>query len=146
MVKVGLVTWASIPSPRASPLTNSVFPEPRSPIRLKTVAAGVFLIISEPISRVSSGLLEMRCIRASVIRNDHSLCSKNESCHFRQVCQSRLSANSGTPSATPSPIAFSPLQEEQKAVRSPLRLAVHFRGWLPGEEEGPPGPPQTRGD
>jgi len=55
------VTSSSIPRPSASPLTNSVFPAPRSPIKLRTVPAGAFLTNSEPMNRVSSGLLEKRC-------------------------------------------------------------------------------------
>src|SRR5699024_6524936 len=56
IVKVGLLTGSSIPSPRASPWVNTVFPTPRSPTRVKIHPGLACSPRRFPSSKVSSGL------------------------------------------------------------------------------------------
>src|SRR5688572_11820821 len=55
MLNVGLVTASTIPSPRARPCTNVVFPTPRFPCNARTVSAGNARPNSAASARVSSG-------------------------------------------------------------------------------------------
>ena len=59
MVKVGLVTRSSIPSPLAMPEMNAVFPAPRSPVKATTVPGPIAPASRSPSARVSSGLWVM---------------------------------------------------------------------------------------
>src|ERR1700760_2300083 len=148
MVKVGLVTSPANPSPAARPLTNSVFPLPRSPIKLTTAPARRFLAKSVAMNRVWSGLLETRGIDVSFFigRNDRTLFLKTLSCPFQPIYRSRLSAISETSSAIRFPIVFSRPTAGQKGARNLRRLANHFQGCTLGEVEDSPSSPQSRAD
>src|ERR1700728_1547874 len=148
MVKVGLVTSPANPSPAASPLTNSVFPAPRSPIKLTTVPPCRFLTKSEAINRVWSGLLETRTIGVSlfIARNDRSLFLKTLSGPSQPICRSRLNAISEISSAIRFPIVFSRPPAVQKGARNLRRLATHFQGCTLGEAEDSSSSPQSRVD
>src|ERR1700722_17774524 len=146
MVKVGLVTSPANPSPRASPLTNSVFPAPRSPIKLTTVPAGAFLTNSDAMNRVWPGSLELRAIGVSLFigRNDRSLSRRILSCLLPPVCRWRLSAISGTSPAIHFPIAFSQPSAGQKGAHNLPHLAIHFQVGIPDEVEDSSSSPRSR--
>src|SRR6187200_3292801 len=59
MVKVGLVTVASLSRPATRPWVNKVFPLPSSPLRANTEPAFTSLASCRPMASVSAGLLEM---------------------------------------------------------------------------------------